>query len=277
MTTLTQLIHGEPGAGKSWFNQSSPPPRLTLDADLGSMYPWRSVEGEGVRQRMVKWDPARSEPPAVGEYKWDEAQGINVPCPGEGEWVTCNVDVLRYDNLTTAYSWLNAGQHPFRSVSIDSLTFAQKRCKDMVAGLSTLSDRDWGDLLLKMDHLVRYFCDLRSNPIKRVECITFLALTELKGGIRKPAIQGGLSVGLPGVVDLEGYLYAETQKNADNTIALNPDGTPVVVRKLLIAPVDPTYQAKDRTHVISKHYGPVIINPDITEMMAWKEYGETNG
>ena len=45
MTTLTQVIHGEPGVGKSWFLQSSPEPRLTLDADLGSMYPWRMVNG----------------------------------------------------------------------------------------------------------------------------------------------------------------------------------------------------------------------------------------
>jgi hypothetical protein len=169
------------------------------------------------------------------------------------------VDVLDYTDLTNSYAWLNSGSHPFRSVGVDSLTFAQKRCKDMVAGLSTLSDREWGDLLLKMDHLVRYLCDLRSNPIHPMECITFLALTEVKGGIRKPAIQGGLSVGLPGYVDLEGYLYADP---SDNT------------RKLMIAPFDPTYQVKDRTHVLSQHYGPLITNPDIEDMLKWKEYGE---
>lgn len=214
-----------------------------MDAEGGSKYPWRSVNGEGVRQRSIAWNPSRDAPPAPGE------------------WETCIVNVLDYTDLTNAYAWLNSGQHPFRSIGVDSLTFAQKRCKDMVAGLSTLSDREWGDLLLKMDHLVRYFCDLRSNPVRPVECITFLALTEVKAGIRKPAIQGGLSVGLPGYVDLEGYLYADTVKG-------------LTTRKLLISPVDPTYQVKDRTHVISKHYGPVITNPDIEEMLAVKEAGE---
>jgi hypothetical protein len=187
---------------------------------------------------------------------------MNVACPGEGEWQTCLVDIINYTDLTAAYGWLNAGAHPFVSVGMDSLTFVQKRCKDLVAGLETLSDREWGDLLIKMERLVKDFVDLRRHPIRPIQCITFLALTENRGGIRKPAIQGGLSVGLPAFVDLEGYLFAAPE--ADGTVS----------RKLLISPVDPTYQAKDRTHVLTQKYGAYITNPDIEEMLYWKEQGE---
>lgn len=233
-----------------------------LDAEGGSQYPWRSVNGEGVRQRKVLWNPRTQDPPAEGEFKWDDEQRKNVPCPGEGEWQTCLVDILNYTDLTAAYGWLNAGAHPFRSVGMDSLTFVQKRCKDLIANGETMTDRQWGDLLTKMERQVKDFVDLVRHPIKPVQCVTFLALTETRGGIRKPAIQGGLSIGLPAFVDLEGYLYA----------SLTTDGG--TDRKLLISPIDPTYQAKDRTHVISKHYGPVITNPDIEEMLYWKEAGE---
>lgn len=264
MTTLTQVIHGEPGVGKSWFLQSSPEPRLTLDADLGSMYPWRMVNGKPTRQRMVKWNP-REAPPEVGEYRWDEKSRQNVPCPGKGNWQTCNVDILDFTAIDKAYAWLNAGMHPFRSVGMDSITFAQKRCKDAIASeLVTVTDRQWGDLLRKMEHMIRYYCDLRSNPIKPIECITFLALTVEKGGIRKPAIEGGLSTSLPAIIDLEGYLF----------VHLDEEGAER--RMLQITPYDPTFQAKDRTHVLSAKYGPFITDPDIEAMLQVKEEGEAN-
>jgi hypothetical protein len=255
MTTLCQLIHGDPGVGKSWLGQSTPAPRLVLDAEGGSRIPWRMVDGKATRQKLITWDPAKTEPP---------------PAPVDGEWEVCYVAVQDFHTMSLVFDWLNTGRHPFRSVVIDSLTEVQKRCKDQVAGLATLSDREWGDLLIKMEHLVRYYRDLVFHPQHPIECVTFLALTEEKKGIMKPAIQGALSISLPGYVDLEGYLFVE--ETADGP-----------VRKLLITPFTSAnpphtqYQAKDRTHVLTVKYGSFVSNPDIEEMLKIKEEGETNG
>src|ERR1039458_8047441 len=101
--TLCMLVHGEPKVGKSWFGQSTPAPRLVLDAEGGSRVPWRAVNGVGVRQRVIKWDPNTQDPPVY-----------------DGTWDTCHVSVQDYKTFEKAYSWLASGRHPFKSLVVDS-------------------------------------------------------------------------------------------------------------------------------------------------------------
>lgn len=245
--TLCQLIHGEPGVGKSWYAQTTPAPRLVLDAEGGSRVPWRMRPNNvAEKQRLVKWNPAREEPPAPGD------------------WEVCYVAVQDFQVMSQAYAWLNAGKHPFRSVVIDSLTEVQKRCRDQLGGNDTLTERNWGDLLIKMENLVRYYRDLTFHPTHPLDTVTFIALTDPRSGRSKPAIQGGLSISLPGYVDLEGYLYTEMEDEVNT-------------RKLLINPVG-NFQAKDRTHLLTARYGPAIPNPDCEQMLAvLNDDGEANG
>lgn len=243
--TLCQLIHGEPGVGKSWYAQTTPAPRLVLDAEGGSRAPWRNVNGKATRQKLVTWDP-RHEPP--------EPNG----------WEVCYVAVQDFSTLGKAYAWLNSGRHPFKSVVIDSLTEIQKRCKDIIAGVDTLSDRQWGDLLLKMEHEVRFFRDLVFHPIHPLETVTFIALSDSRTGKYKPAVQGALSISLPGFVDLEGYLYNEQVVDPEDESKMTTE------RKLLIAPLTTqkgSYEAKDRTHLLTAKYGLTITNPDVEQML----------
>src|SRR5580700_4122970 len=97
--TLCMLVHGDEGVGKSWLGQTTPAPRLVLDAEGGSRYPKRMVNGQVVRQRQVTWNPARDDPPV-----------------DDGTWDTCHVVVRDFSAVTRVYEWLNAGKHPFRSV-----------------------------------------------------------------------------------------------------------------------------------------------------------------
>ena len=235
--SISMLIHGEEGTGKSWLGQTTPEPRLVLDAEGGSKVPRRRYpDGRIVKQKKITWDPLKEEPPK------------------EGDWQTCHVMVREYKDIDAAYAWLNAGDHPFRSVVIDSLTEVQKRCKDSISGMDTPSERDWGLLLIKVEGLVRAFRDLTSHPQTPLDAVVVLALTMEKSGRRKAAVQGALGVSLPGFVDLEGYMYVKDHE----------DGTSD--RKLLINPKD-GFAAKDRTHVLSEEYGSVITNPDVEQML----------
>jgi hypothetical protein len=236
--TLCALVHGGPGVGKSWLGQSTPSPRLVLDAEGGSRSPKRMVDGTVVRQRKVTWDVSRDDPPV-----------------DDGTWDTCVVVTRDFNTVQRVFEWLNSGSHPFRSVIMDSLTEIQKRCKDSISGTETPNERDWGLLLIRMEYLVRQFRDLVFHPVKPLEAVLFLALTKEHAGVLKPAIQGGLGVSLPGYMDVEGYLFVEINEQAQET------------RRLLVVP-RPGFEAKDRTHDLSAHFGPTIDSPDVERMLA---------
>lgn len=235
--TLCMLVHGQEGVGKSWIGQSTPSPRLVLDAEGGSSkIPWRAVKGEGVRQKMIKWDPKKEDPPQPG--KWD----------------TCNVIVRSYSDVAEAYAWLESGDHDFASVVLDSVTEIQQRCKDDIGGGSALRIQDWDLMLIRMGQLLRNFRDLTFHKTNPLDAVVFLALSAQMNDKWRPDLQGKLTRALPGYVDLEGYMYV---KELDDES---------LERRLLIQPLE-GFAAKDRTHVLSQHYGQEIRNPDIEEML----------
>lgn len=228
--SLIVLIHGEPKAGKTHLAHTAPTPRLVLDAENGSRF---------IRGPKTTWDPAKDAPP--------------VP----GEWDTCVVQVRDFGTLAQAYTWLNSGQHPFRSVILDSLTEIQKRCKDQLTGTDdVITERAWGQLLVRMERLVRDFRDLTMHPTNPIETLIILALSQEKSGKWRPAIQGGLGVSLPGFVDVIGYLAAVENTNDDGTITRN--------RHLLVSP-HPLYEAGDRTGAFEPLRS--LADPTITGML----------
>lgn len=236
--TISALIHAQEGMGKSWLGQTAPAPRLVLDAEGGSRTPWRpDGKGDGVRQRSIKWNPKRDDPPREN-----------------GTWDTCHVNVLQYETVNQAYNWLQGGDHDFRSVVLDSVTEIQQRCKDGIGGDKALRIQDWDLMLIRMGQLLRGFRDLTFHPTAPLDAVIFLALSEQKNGKWRPWVQGGLAKAMPGYVDIEGYLYVG---HLDDDTA---------ERRLLINPMD-EYAAKDRTHTLTQHYGSVIPNPDFETML----------
>lgn len=227
MATLTALIHGESGAGKSWFADTAPAPRLVLDAEGGSQFtPSRP---------KVLWNPASYAPPGV--------QGCE---PGQEEVpATTRVIVRDWQSLQRVSQWLESGNHHFKSVGVDSLTEIQKRIQDRIAGTGQMQTHNWGELLREMEKLIRDMRDLVMHPTNPLQAVVVLALTSEKGGKLRPHLQGQIVTTLPGFVDVVGYLWAEADAN----------GQPV--RKLLIQPVQ-NFVAKDRTDVLTNTYGPVL-------------------
>ncbi len=207
MKTLTLVIQGESGSGKSWLGDTSPAPRLILDAEGGSRF---TPSGK------VYWDPMREPPP--------QAQDSVV------------VQVRDFDTVSMVFQWLNSGQHDFKSVVWDSLTEIQKRCLDAIVGTNVPLMQDWGTLLRQMESLVRQFRDLTMHPTKPVEVVVFITTTRTDDTKqRRPNVQGQLAITLPQFVDVVGFLY--TQASTDG---LSLD------RFLLVQPY-PGYVAKDRT------------------------------
>lgn len=201
------VVHGESGTGKSWLADTSPAPRLVLDAEGGARF---------TPSPKVYWDPmSGQEPPAYEGYS--------------------TVAIIRtYDALNRVYQWLNSGRHAFRSVVLDSITEIQKRCMDDITGTKQATQQDWGELLRHMEKLVRDFRDLTFHPIRPVEVVVITALTMVdKLQSRRPSVQGQLAISLPGFVDVVGYLYLG-----------HVEGT---ASRLLLTQPYPGYIAKDRT------------------------------
>ena len=186
METLTFVIHGDPGTGKSWLADTAPGPRLVLDAEGGAKF---------TPSPKVEWTNVNDAPPELGE-------GVE----------TVVVKIRDLKTLQSVFTWLNRGQHPFRSVIIDSLSEVQKRAVDEIAGVEQMRTQDWGALLRKGESLVRAFRDLTMHPANPVACVVFVCLTAERGDQKvqqRPYLQGQLGTSLPGFVDVVGYLAVE--------------------------------------------------------------------
>lgn len=229
--SLIALIHSEPKIGKTKLGLTCPAPRLILDSENGSRFFVTNRE-------RVYWNPL-SDPP-----------------PEAGEWTTCVVLVRDYAVMASAYKWLNSGKHPFRSVVLDSITEIQKRCKDNIIGSDdVVTERQWGQLLVRMERLVRDFRDLTMHPSNPLQVVLFLALTNDYGAKAKPLIQGGLGKSITGFVDLIGYIAAVDEMDAD--------GNTIRTRRLLVSP-HANFEAGDRTGFFEPQVA--LDNPNITAM-----------
>lgn len=229
--TLAAVIHGESGAGKSYFGGTTPGPRLVLDSEGGS----RFIKAN---KRRVKWNPQIEEPPK-----------------NDGTWDACFVSVQDWKQFYAAYQWLASGQHDFASVVVDSLTEMQKRLVDEVAGVDQPTLQDWGTIGRNFEDMVRKFRDLTFHPTKPVN-VVLLCLSHLRDGETRPFLKGQMELTLPAFVDVVGYLYTE----ASNTVANAVD------RRMLIVPAN-NIIAKDRTAALEEKHGPVVINANFSEWL----------
>lgn len=205
---ISVITYGPSKSGKSYLGDTTPAPRLVLDAEMGSRF---------TPSTKVAWDPKREAPP--------------VP---DGTWDTAIVPVHDYQSVLKAYEWLNSGKHPFRSVVIDSISEVQQRLADSLVGTNPMQLQDWGTMLRQASALIRQFRDLTTHGIKPIETVLIIAMMKVRqDGTKHPYVQGQLQTTLPYYVDILSYLEAVVQE----------DGT--IVRRLLIGPT-PGYETGER-------------------------------
>jgi hypothetical protein len=229
---LSAIIHGGSKAGKSTLLNTALAPRLLIDAEMA----YRFLPGV-----KIIWDPKTQAPPVH-----------------DGTWETCVVIVREYADMAKAYEWLNAGQHPFRSLNIDSISEVQSRCRDHLTASGQMNQQLWGDLLYEMDKLVRGFRDLTEHPKNPLETVFLSAMTQMKDGKYRPYVQGQLQVKLPYFLDVIGYLYVANVQDPND-----PTKPAVSRRQMLVNPHD-QFEAGER--VQGKLPNPVV-NPTIPEML----------
>lgn len=247
--SLSFLVHANAKVGKTTLSTTAPPPLCVLDAEGGWKYVRRAGYKSDVPLRRREWDPTREAPPRY-----------------DGTWDYCHVMVRQWTTLTTAYNWLqHTDKHDFKSLVLDSVTESQRKLKTNLRGMDQMRIQDWGDLLMQMDKLIRDMRDLvllpQPNPL---QCVVFIAETELKDGMWRPAMQGQIGRAMPYWVDVCGYLY--TERITDGNGQPGPK-----IKKLLIGEgIVPTIVAGER---VQGALDDIIENPHITQMMA-QMFGE---
>jgi hypothetical protein len=226
---ISVIVHGPAKSGKSFLGDTTPGPRLILDAEMGSRF---------TPSKKKVWDPTKENPPVA-----------------DGTWDTCIVYVRDYRAVLKAYEWLDSGKHPFRSVVLDSISEIQQRAVDALAGIQQPSQQDWGTLLRQVSDLVRRFRDLTTNPVRPLDAVLFVAMTRQgRDGDTtwRPHVQGSLATVLPYYTDIVGYL------------CLTPAADGTTVRRLFVGSV-PGFETGER---VGGRLGDCIDNPNVTEMLA---------
>jgi hypothetical protein len=188
---LSLLVHGPSKAGKSSLTFTGPYPLLVLDAEGSTKFITTKGFGSPEKVRKIKWNPLHETAPRA-----------------DGTWDVCVVNVSDWQTMKMTKERLAIEPHDFASLSMDSVTEIQRKCKANMANMLKMQQQDWGVLLIEMDTLIRGFRDLLllDNPL---QVVTFVAETDLKEHKWIPNMQGGIRASLPYWVDICGYFYQE--------------------------------------------------------------------
>ena len=188
---LSFLVYGPARGGKSTFAVTSPAPRLILDVEAAS----RFLPGNKVR-----WNPKTEAPP--------------VP---DGTWDTAIVAVTDVYDAFKAYEYLKSGQHPFRSVILDSISEFQVKLQEDVAGRAKMKIQDWGEMYSRISFFGRDLRDLTHLPNNTIEALVVIAMdsVNVQNGSHRPLLQGQAKDVIPYWYDINGYFYTRDVAGAD--------------------------------------------------------------
>jgi hypothetical protein len=221
------LVYGPSKAGKTFLCATAPGPVLLLDAEGGTRF---------LPFRKTVWTNTYGDPPDMSEHD------------------ICVVYVRDFSTLKSVYTHLHAGKHPFRSVVVDSISEAQQRCVDAIAGANQMTTPNWGQLLRDISQLVRSYRDLLIHPTNPLDCVAFTSMEKtLESGQKVPYLQGAIANVLAYYLDI--VLYLKTEPN---------ETTGELERKLLTKP-HPLYAAGDRTNRLP----PIMVNATMAQILEY--------
>jgi phage nucleotide-binding protein len=222
VTKINMLVYGEPGVGKTVLAASA--------AAIPEMSPVLIIDIEGGTLSAAK---------------------MGFDCK--------TVRVKKWNDMQKVYDALYRGNHPYKTIVLDSLTEIQKfsMAEIMVKVVEEDGDRDpevpsireWGKNGEQTRRVVRGFRDLPMNSI--FTCLSD-ADRDKSGNVTKtrPSLSGKLKAEVAGFVDIVAYMYKKTV--GDNT------------QRLLMTSGTDKYVAKDRSDSL-----PAILqNPTMADIFA---------
>jgi hypothetical protein len=184
---LSMLVHGYSKVGKSLLAASTPWPRVILDVEAAARF---------LPIKAVTWEAANP-PPSAPKIT-----------DGEPEWDTAVVPIRSWSDALKVLDWLKQGDHPFVSVSVDSISELQYRYIEHVAGRDTMKIQDWGAALREVGGFVRDLRDLTQHPTHPLSAVVLTSMTkEDNQGIMRPYLQGQLKDQIPYLPDVCAWLY----------------------------------------------------------------------
>jgi hypothetical protein len=230
---LSLLIHGPSKAGKSSLTFTGPFPMLVLDAEGSTKFIKTKGFGGAEKVKKIFWNPITDKAPRY-----------------DGSWDVCVVQVLDWPTMKMAKERLQVEPHDFASLSLDSVTEIQRKCKANIGNAAKMQQQDWGVLLYEMDLIIRGFRDLLllDNPLRTV---TFVSETVLQEHKWVPNMQGAVKTSMPYWVDICGFLYQEKDATGAN-------------QALLLIENSPQHEAGNR---LQGALPGLIANPNISDIL----------
>jgi len=237
---LKMLIYGPPGAGKTTFAATAELHDITAPALFVN------IEG-GMLSIAEANDIGIEEPPSV-------------------------VDLEGFSHLDQIFWYLAKGDHPFKTVVIDSLSELQIVNLEHIVGkqldkTSTsgakrededdIWQEDYGKSTQELRRFVRKFRDLPMHVIFTAHDAS--SQDKDKNEIVHPALTPKLRTAVSGYMDIIGYMFTVTE-----TIEDEEGETEEINRKLLCQPYK-KWVAKDRSP--GGRLGMVIDNPDVPTLV----------
>lgn len=221
---LSILVHGPAGAGKTTFCSTGPAPRLLIDAERASRF---------IQQRKIKWDPMREAPPIY-----------------DGSWDMAVVKTRNWETAQKTLEYLKSGNHPFRTVIIDSISEMQVKAMEQINGRNQMQTQHWGKLLQNMGSFLRDCRDLLEEDYSPLQVMALISTSKDYDGTFKPYLQGSISSQVPYLFDITGYLYVNQVTSNTGEISEN---------RFLFTGHHPQYEAKNRVPGLP----PTIENPNL--------------
>lgn len=204
--SMSMIIFGAPKTGKTTLLSTAPAPRLLIDVEKSS----RFLSGI----TPIYWNP-KDPPPAWNPD--DDVFGTT--------WDTCIVRLTSWQQWEAVWRWLEAGEHPFRSALLDSISELQTVLIEGIAGDGQLTQQQWGTVLRKLTGMLRDLRDLTEHPIKPLEVVAASALEKSYTGVLKPLLQGASVDVVPYLMDGLFYLARED----DGTRRMLTQGTEYII------------------------------------------------
>lgn len=165
--SLSVLMHGPAGAGKTTLSLTGPKPILFLDAETASRFIPKTF-------RKIKWDPSKdSQAP-----KYD------------GTWDVCVVRIKDWETADKIVKILGTHRHSFRTVVVDSVSEILIKAKESISK-DVFKIQNWGELGQNMGKFLRSLRDITADEDSSIEMLAMISATKEYnvGSDTKPQMQ----------------------------------------------------------------------------------------